>query len=97
MTEANASETLRVQVTSIDGNLTHPFKATDTMATVRHFAYERLVQNKNQIAEATTWIEFGGSKQDEGTELASLVDPQKNKGNAIDVVVALVWPSQGGR
>ncbi len=99
---SNSSGTLRVLITSVDGNLTHPFKARDTVAEVQAFAYPRLVRDQAQVPLSATSMERvlpnGQTVPLAGSEtLASLVGPpEKGHGNEIDLQLSLVWTSQGG-
>lgn len=86
----------RVQVTSVDGNLTHPFRWSQTVGEVRRFAYERLVQDKAQIPMNSTWVEFSGNRQNDETQLSSLAEPRKQPGNEPDLILNLAWTQQGG-
>jgi hypothetical protein len=93
---ADTHGTARVQVTSIDGNLTHPFRWEQVVDDVRRFGYDRLVQDKGQIPLDNTWIEFNGVRQDGSTQLASLGNPKKQPGNEPDLTLNLAWTQQGG-
>src|SRR5512133_3637700 len=66
---ANDHGTVRVQVTSVDGNLSHPFKRSDTLGDVQRYAYDRLVQDKGAVALEATSIELGGAARDLATPL----------------------------
>ena len=96
------SEKVRVQVTSVDGNVTHPFNGTDTVAEVQVFAYGRIVRDKTQVPMTATSVERalpdGQTLPLSGAELlSSLVGPQEpGHGNEVDLVLSLVWTSQGG-
>ena len=94
---AEAPGTARVLITSVDGNVTHPFRWDQTVDDVRRFGYDRLVQDKNQIALSSTWIEHAGTRQDGGKRLSDLGDPtRKNPGNVPDLTLNLAWTQQGG-
>lgn len=93
---ANEHGTVRVQVTSIDGNLTHPFKRTDTVADVQQFAYSRLVQDKTAVPLSATTVELGGTPVASSESLGTLASGGKNPGRDIDLSLALTWVSQGG-
>jgi hypothetical protein len=88
--------TVRVQVTSMDGNLTHPFRVSQTVADVQQFAYERLVQDKSAIPLSATSIEAGGAGVAGSTKLGSLASGDEASGKGIDLSLALTWVSQGG-
>lgn len=88
--------TARVLITSIDGNVSHPFRWEQIVDEVRRFAYERLVKDKAQIALNATWIEHGSRRVDGATQLADLVDPKKQPGNEPDLTLSLSWTQQGG-
>jgi hypothetical protein len=96
------SGNVRVLVTSVDGNLTHPFKPTDTVAEVQAFAYPRLVRDKAQVPLSATSMERslpnGTTAPLTGREsIGSLVGPREpGHGNEIDLTLSLVWTSQGG-
>ena len=98
---ATTSGTLRVLITSVDGNITHPFKARDTVAELQAFAYGRLVRDQAQVPFSATSMERalpnGQTVPLSGSEtLASLVGaPEKGNGNEIDLSLSLVWTSQG--
>lgn len=94
--KTNEHGNIRVQVTSVDGNLTHPFKRSDTLSVVQRFAYDRLVQDKSAVTLDSTSMEFGGKAQDLSLTLGALIDDVKNPGRDIDLSVALTWVSQGG-
>ncbi len=96
MATTSEKGTVRVQVNSVDGNLTHPFKRTDTVADLQRYAYEKLVQDKTAIPLSATSIEFGGTALSAGESLGTLASGEKNPGHEIDLVVALTWVSQGG-
>lgn len=87
---------LRVLVTSLDGNLTHPFDASDTIGDVHQFAYAHLLRQKDQIPFERTWLELNGQRQEEATVLASLA-PHAASGPSPDLSLALVWDTAGGR
>lgn len=88
--------TARVQITSIDGNVTHPFRWNQVVDDLRQFGYERLVQDKNQIALNSTWIEKDGARLDGGVRLEQLTEPAKQPGNLPDLTLNLAWTQQGG-
>ena len=92
----NDRGTVRIQVTSIDGNLDHPFRRTDTIGDVRKFAYEHLVKDKSGVPFTATTIELGGVSIADSEAVGSLADAAKNRGKEIDLVVSLTWVSQGG-
>lgn len=93
---SNDHGTVRVQVTSVDGNLSHPFKRDDTLADVQQFAYDRLVQDKSAVPLEATSIEVGGAARDLSTKLGTLAGTEKNPGRDIDLSVALTWVTLGG-
>lgn len=88
--------TATVLITSIDGNVTHHFKWSDTVDDVRKFGYDHLVQDKTQVPLSATWIEQGGTRLNNSTELSSLVDPKKQPGKEPDLTLNLAWTQQGG-
>lgn len=88
--------TIRVRITSIDGNIDHPFRPDQKIGEVHQFAYERLVRDKSQTSLASTWIEFGQQRIDDAQPLTSIVTPDRGHGDDIDVTVTLAWTSQGG-
>lgn len=89
--------TLRVQVTSVDGSFTHPFKRTDTVGDVHEFAYPRLVQDKAAVPITATSVEVGGTAVADSQPLAALAaGGGKQPGSEIDLTLALTWASQGG-
>ena len=88
--------TARVLITSIDGNVEHPFRWTQTVDDVRRFGYDRLVTDKNQVPLSSTWIEMDGNRLDNARELSSLVDPKKLPGKEVDLTLNLAWTQQGG-
>lgn len=94
---AETHGTAKVLITSIDGNVTHSFRWDQTVDDVRKFGYDRLVQDKGQTPLSSTWIEYNGTRQDNGTQLASLVNPKKQPGNEPDLTLNLAWTQQGGR
>lgn len=87
---------VRVRIDSPDGKWTHPFKRTDTIAEVRERAYGQLVQNKTAVPLSATSIQFGGNPVADSEKLGTLATGGKNHGNEIDLVLSLVWTSQGG-
>jgi hypothetical protein len=89
--------TARIQVTSVDGNLTHPFRVDQTVDEVRVYAYDKLVQDKGQTPIESTWMEQGGTRLDGNTVIASLIDLTKQPGKEIDLTLNLAWTQQGGR
>jgi hypothetical protein len=94
-----AEETIRVLLTSIDGNLTHPFRGEQTVDDVRRFGYDKLVKDKAQIPFENTWIELLETRLDGSTRISSLVKPEKrdkDKGDDPDLTLSLVWTQQGG-
>lgn len=93
---AGQQGTVRVQVTSVDGNFTHPFRTTQTVGDVRQFAYERLVQDKTAVPLTATNMEFGGHAVADSESLGALASGSKNPGRDIDLILALTWVSQGG-
>lgn len=88
--------TARVLITSVDGNVTHPFRWEQTVDDVRKFGYEHLVQDKAQIPLNSTWIERANVRLDGATLLSDLVDPKKQHGNEPDLTLTLAWTQQGG-
>jgi hypothetical protein len=91
-----AQGTARVLITSIDGNMSHPFRWEQTADDVRRFGYDRLVKDKAQIALNATWIEHVGQRIDGGVQLAGLVDPKRHPGSESDLTLNLSWTQQGG-
>ena len=67
--------TARLLITSIDGNVTHPFRWDQTVDDVKQFGYDRLVKDKSQTPISNTWMEFSGNRVDGSTKLSSLGDP----------------------
>lgn len=89
---------IMVSVTSFDGNIKHhPFDATDTVGGVRRFAYDKLVQQKEQIPLDRTWIEFNRERQDDSIALSSLAERQQGGGPEADLTLSLTWDTGGGR
>jgi hypothetical protein len=91
--------TVNILITSIDGNVTHPFRLDQTVDDVRQFGYQALVQDKGQISLSSTWIERAGTRIDNGTKLSSLVDPKKEehgREDKPDLTLNLAWTQQGG-
>jgi len=89
---------LKVLITSVDGNTTHPFKAEDSVGTVHAFAYEKLVQDKTQVPFGTTHMEHDGQPVADAEVLGTLAARgQSRHGQDADLVLSLVWTSQGGR
>ncbi len=88
---------LMVAINSLDGNIPHhPFNTTDTIGEVRRFAYDRLVQQKNQITLDRTWIEFNGKRIDDSIQLSTLANPDDASGSEPDLTVSLAWDTSGG-
>lgn len=88
---------LMVSINSFDGNIKHhPFKATDTIGEVRRFAYDKLVQQKEQITFDRTWIEFNRERMDDGMILAALAERQHGSGLEADLTLSLTWDTGGG-
>lgn len=88
---------LDVLVTSNDGHVRHPFDKTATIGDVREFAYDRLVKQKEQTPLAQTWIEFNGSRIDDGIMLSTLAEREQGGGREADLTLALTWNTGGGR
>jgi hypothetical protein len=86
---------LQVLVTSVDGNLQHPFDKTDAIGEVREFAYKRLIQQKNQLPIDDTWIELNGQRLDNSTLLSSLVEHERGA-HEPDLTLSLAWDTRGG-
>ena len=95
---AEARGTIKVLITSIDGNVTHPFRLDQTVDDVRQFGYQALVQDKGQISLSSTWIERAGTRLDNSTKLSSLIDPRKEheREDQPDLTLNLAWTQQGG-
>jgi hypothetical protein len=93
---ADLHGTARVFVTSIDGNVEHPFQWEQTVDDVRRFAYDRLVQDKNQVSLNNTWIERNTVRLENDVQLATLADPKKQPGKEPDLTLTLAWTQQGG-
>src|SRR2546430_12530200 len=94
---ADGHGNVKVLITSVDGNVTHPFKSDDTVSSVHAFAYEKLVQDQGQVPFATTSMEFGGQPVADSEKLGVLATRgEKRHGHDVDLVLALVWTSQGG-
>lgn len=93
---SDAHGTLHVLITSIDGNVSHPFRRDQTIDDVRRFGYERLVQDKGQVQLNATWIEYDGQRVDNGKSLNGLVGSEKQGGKPPDITLNLAWTSQGG-
>ena len=88
---------LMVAINSLDGNIPHhPFNTTDTIGDVRRFAYDGLVQQKNQITLDRTWIEFDGDRIDDSVVLSTLASPDDAGGSKPDLTVSLAWDTSGG-
>ena len=90
--------TLRVVVTSVDGNLSHPFKRTDSVGDVQAFAYPKLVKDKTAVPFSSTWIEFNGKQVASTEQLGVLAGPEGSHGhgNEPDLTLTLAWGTQGG-
>jgi hypothetical protein len=89
--------TLRVLVTSIDGNLNHVFKRADDVGTVHKRAYDDIIKDKARTPFSATTIEFKNKPVADSVVLGTLAPGDKNHGNEIDLTLALTWESQGGR
>ncbi|HEX8145032.1 MAG TPA: hypothetical protein VF553_20870 [Pyrinomonadaceae bacterium] len=88
---------LMVSINSFDGNIKHhPFDATDTIGDVRRFAYDKLVQQKEQITLDRTWIEFNRERIDDGVVLSTLAERQQGGGPEADLTLSLTWDTGGG-
>jgi hypothetical protein len=87
---------LIVSVTSLDGDLKHPFDADDTVGQVHEFAYGRLVQQKNQFPIERTWIEFDRQKIESSRRLGSLAERSPGGGPDADLTLSLTWDMSGG-
>lgn len=97
MGQGGEQGTLRVLVTSVDGNADHPFRREQTVGDLRRWAYDRLVRDKDQIALEGTWMEHRGHRVDDTRTLDSFeLDVEKKRGKEIDLTLALAWTSQGG-
>jgi hypothetical protein len=89
---------IMVSVTSFDGNIKHhPFNTGDTVGDVRRFAYDKLVQQKEQIPLDRTWIEFNRERQDDSIVLSSPAERQQGGGSEADLTLSLTWDTGGGR
>lgn len=93
---ADQHKKIFVLVTSLDGNLKHPFGRDDTVGQVRQFAYDHLVRQKDQIPMDRTWLEQSGQRVEDARVLASLVDQAQERAEP-DLTLALVWETGGGR
>ena len=88
---------LMVSINSLDGNIPHhPFNTTDTIGDVREFAYDRLVQQKDQITLERTWIEFNRDRIADSVQLGTLATANEGSGAEPDLTVSLVWDTSGG-
>lgn len=88
---------VRVLVTSIDGNFSHPFRRNDTVGDVHEQAYKKIIKDENATPYSSTSIEFKGSAENDATVLASLLDgSESGHGKDVDLVLALTWVTQGG-
>jgi hypothetical protein len=88
---------IQVLVTSNDGHVKHPFDKTATVADVHSFAYDRLVKQKDQTPISQTWIEYNGNRLDDTTVLSALAGRDQGSGSEVDLTLALVWNTGGGR
>jgi hypothetical protein len=88
--------TLRVLVTSVDGNVDHPFRPGVTVGEVRAWAYNKLVQDKGAVSLESTWMEHRDSRLEDVTELSDIEREPTKTGKDPDIVLALSWTSQGG-
>lgn len=89
--------TLRVLITSVDGNADHPFRREDTVGDVRRWAYDKLVRDKGQIQFDATWLEHGGQRVDDSRALRLFDLPgERQRGREIDLTLNLAWTTQGG-
>ncbi|MDB4889234.1 MAG: hypothetical protein JWL61_1089 [Gemmatimonadetes bacterium] len=96
------SGNIKVEVTSIDGNLTHPFKRSDTIGEVHRFSYDRLVRDKTTVPFTATTIEFNSQPVSDAETLGSLASAADNKEHEKNkdegkLTLALTWVSQGGQ
>jgi len=89
--------TVRVRITSVDGNVDHPFRREQAVGEVHQWAYERLVRDKDQVKFDATWLEYGGQRQDDSKLLKAFdLSEEHQPGREIDLTVNLAWTSQGG-
>lgn len=88
--------TIRILITSIDGNTSHPFQRRQSVGDVRKFGYDKLVQDKRQVPLDSTWIEKDNRRLEDATVLDTLVTETRKPGNEPDLVLSLAWTSQGG-
>ena len=89
---------LMVSINSLDGNVKHhPFNQDDTVGEVHQFAYDKLVQQKDQITFDRTWVELNRERIDDSVVLASLVTVDQGGGAEPDITFSLVWDTGGGR
>jgi hypothetical protein len=88
--------TIKVFITSPDGNVTHPFKRAETVGNVHDFAYKKLVQDKTAVPFSSTWMEYSGSAIADSESLDPLASGGANKSKEADVTLTLAWQSQGG-
>lgn len=98
MPQPNDQGTLRVRITSVDGNAEHPFQRRETIGDVHDWSYKKLVRDKAQVPFETTWMEHGGQRVDDSQGLGSLVGSgQRQPGSEVDLTLNLAWTTQGGR
>jgi hypothetical protein len=88
--------TVRVQVTSVDGNLTHPFQRKASIGAVREYSYEKLVQDKTAVPLSATSIELDGNAISDSESVGTLALGREGHGKDVDLSLALTWVSQGG-
>jgi hypothetical protein len=88
--------TLKVLVTSIDGNFSHPFKSSDTVGQVHEQAYKKIIQDENATPFSSTSIEFKSVAQNDATPLSSFAASGEKRGSEADIVFSLTWVTQGG-
>lgn len=97
MTGKDESEDKKVVVlvTSVDGNLTHPFERDSSVGSVHQFAYDRLVKQSAQIPFDQTWLESSGQRLDDTAILKSLI-ADEHEGREPHLTFALSWATAGG-
>lgn len=94
-TRGRGGTKVHVLVTSLDGNLRHPFERDATIGEVHDEAYRHLVKQKNQIPQDRTWIEYNNQRLEPTVILSSLV-AEPGRGPEPDITLALSWDTAGG-
>lgn len=86
---------LNVQISSLEGSLTHPFGESNTVGDVHQFAYTHLIEKKGIVPFDRTWIEHSEQKQEDSVRLSTFgVNPQP--GSQPDLSFVLAWDTGGG-